>query len=102
MVERLPSKQDVASSNLVSRSNINWSINEPGGIHDDATAAKLGLRGGTVAGDIHMHQFIPVLKQLYGDDWFCNGWVGLNFVNRTAHSTRPGSPAPTLDLTLCT
>ena len=32
----------------------NWSADEgEGSIHDDATAEKLGFRGGTVAGDIH-------------------------------------------------
>ena len=36
----------------------NWSADAgAGSIHDDATAAKLGFRGGTVAGDVHMNQF---------------------------------------------
>ena len=31
-----------------------------GSIHDDATAQKLGFRGGTVAGSLHMEQFPPL------------------------------------------
>ena len=43
----------------------NWSADEgAGSIHDDATAERLGFRGGTVAGDIHMNQFPPVLLQI--------------------------------------
>ena len=33
-----------------------------GSIHDDATAQKLGFRGGTVAGSIHTEQLRPVLN----------------------------------------
>ena len=32
----------------------NLSADAAGSIHDDATAAGLGFRGGTVAGNIHM------------------------------------------------
>ena len=47
----------------------NWSADEgAGSIHDDATAEKLRFRGGTVAGDIHMNQFPPVLLQIFGNN----------------------------------
>jgi hypothetical protein len=36
-----------------------------GSIHDDETASKLGFRGGTVAGDVHMNQFPPVLQKRF-------------------------------------
>lgn len=59
---------------------VNWSADAgAGSIHDDETAAKLGFRGGTVAGDIHMNQFPPVLLQLFGDEWFRSGNLSLNF-----------------------
>ena len=49
----------------------NWNINDgEGSIHDDETAAVLGFRGGTVAGDIHMNQFPPVLIKIFGNEWF--------------------------------
>src|SRR5689334_5997616 len=54
-----------------------------GSIHDDATASKLGFRGGTVAGSIHMDQFVPGLIKLYGDAWFETGGLSLYFTKAT-------------------
>ena len=54
-----------------------------GSIHDDATASKLGFRGGTVAGSIHMDQFVPGLLALYGDAWFATGGMSLYFTKAT-------------------
>jgi hypothetical protein len=50
-----------------------------GSIHDDATAVKLGLRGGTVAGSLHMEQFPPLLTQLFGRRWWQTGGLSLYF-----------------------
>lgn len=59
---------------------VNWSADAgAGSIHDDATAEELGFRGGTVAGDIHMNQFPPVLVRVFGDEWFRTGNLSLNF-----------------------
>ncbi len=54
-----------------------------GSIHDDETAAELGFRGGTVAGDIHMNQFPPVLLKIFGNEWFEHGNLSLSFKNAT-------------------
>lgn len=62
----------------------NWSRDAgAGSIHDDATAAQLGFRGGTVAGSIHMDQFAALLAQLYGPVWFERGALSLYFTNAT-------------------
>ncbi len=62
----------------------NWSADAgEGSIHDDATAEKLGFRGGTVAGDVHMNQFPPVLVALFGERWFECGTLSLSFKNAT-------------------
>ncbi len=61
----------------------NWSADAVGGIHDDATATKLGFRGGTVAGNIHMDQFVPVLRKVYGDAWLERGALSMYFRNAT-------------------
>ena len=67
----------------------NWSANEgEGSIHDDATAAKLGFRGGTVAGDVHMNQFPPVLVEVFGNAWFERGNLSLSFKNATVDLER--------------
>jgi hypothetical protein len=50
-----------------------------GSIHDDATAQKLGFRGGTVAGSLHMEQFPPLLLHLLGPEWWESGGLSLYF-----------------------
>ena len=67
----------------------NWSADEgAGSIHDDETAEILGFRGGTVAGDIHMNQFPPLLLTAFGEDWFERGHLSLNFRNATIDRER--------------
>ena len=62
----------------------NWSADAgAGSIHDDDTAEELGFRGGTVAGDVHMNQFPPVLVQIFGEQWFESGNLSLSFKNAT-------------------
>lgn len=50
-----------------------------GSIHDDATAQKLGFRGGTIAGSLHMEQFPPLLLETLGEDWLHSGGMSLYF-----------------------
>jgi hypothetical protein len=57
-----------------------------GSIHDDATASKLGFKGGTVAGSIHMDQFVPGLLEMYGDRWLETGTISLYFTQATVDS----------------
>ncbi len=54
-----------------------------GSIHDDATASKLGFKGGTVAGSIHMDQFVPGLLEIYGEGWLETGAMSLYFTQAT-------------------
>ena len=65
------------------RSSVNNAISVKGSIHDDATASKLGFRGGTVAGSIHMELFPPLLLEAFGMRWFEKGSLSLYFVNAT-------------------
>lgn len=65
------------------RESINAANHEGGGIHDDATATKLGFRGGTVAGSIHLDLFGPLLLEAFGKDWFETGSLSINFKNAT-------------------
>jgi hypothetical protein len=61
----------------------NGAAEQRGSIHDDATATKLGFRGGTVAGSVHMDQFPPLLLQVFGPRFFEDGALSLYFVNAT-------------------
>ncbi len=70
----------------------NADYNDPGGIHDDATAQGLGFRGGTIAGSSHMDTFVPVLLGAFGEDWFRSGSLSLYF----RHATTDGEPTSAL------
>lgn len=54
-----------------------------GSIHDDATAQRLGFRGGTVAANIHFEQFPPLLEAVLGADWARTGGLSLYFLSPT-------------------
>ena len=54
-----------------------------GSIHDDATASKLGFRGGTVAGSLHMDQYVPLLLTAFGPSFLQRGNVSLYFRQAT-------------------
>lgn len=54
-----------------------------GSIHNDAVASKLGFKGGTVPGSVHMDQFVPLLLELYGERWFETGDMSLYFTQAT-------------------
>jgi hypothetical protein len=57
-------------------------------IHNDAVASKLGFKGGTVAGSIHMDQFVPLLLDIYGDAWFERGDISTYFTQATVDNER--------------
>lgn len=61
----------------------NLAANVSGSIHDDSQAQRLGFRGGTVAGSIHMEQFPPLLLAAFGDRWFETGSLSCYFRNAT-------------------
>lgn len=65
------------------RESINAANHEGGGIHDDETATKLGFRGGTVAGSIHLDLFPPLLLEAFGKEWFETGSLSIGFKNAT-------------------
>jgi hypothetical protein len=61
----------------------NRSYQERGSIHDDATAQRLGFRGGTVAASTHLDAFPPVAICAYGERWFEDGCLSLYFRHAT-------------------
>jgi hypothetical protein len=65
------------------RRSENNARNVKGSIHDDATATKLGFRGGTVAGSIHLELFPPILLKAFGNRWFERGTISMYFLNAT-------------------
>ena len=82
----------------------NLAANQKGSIHDDATAQKLGFRGGTVAASLHMEQFPPLLLHMFGPRWWQSGSLSLYFRYATTdleavqcHAVAPMRP-PTEDV----
>jgi len=48
-------------------------------IHDDATAQKLGFKGGTIEGPTHFSQFAPLGHAVWGDRWLANGCLSAHY-----------------------
>ena len=65
------------------RRSVNSARNVRGSIHDDSTATRLGFRGGTVAGSIHLELFPPLLFRAFGERWFERGTLSIYFLNAT-------------------
>lgn len=65
------------------RKPTNTAADQKGGIHDDNTAQNLGFAGGTVAGNLHMEQFPPLLLEHFGEAWWQTGNLSLYFMTAT-------------------
>jgi hypothetical protein len=50
-------------------------------IHDDATAQKLGFKGGTIEGPTHFSQFAPLGEAAWGQRWFEDGCISAHYRN---------------------
>ena len=48
-------------------------------IHDDATAQKLGFKGGTIEGPTHFTQFEPLAEQLWDEEWRRTGCISAHY-----------------------
>ncbi|MGL9619921.1 hypothetical protein QRQ56_18060 [Bradyrhizobium sp. U531] len=48
-------------------------------IHDDATAQKLGFKGGTIEGPTHFSQFAPLGERQWGQAWFETGCLSAHY-----------------------
>jgi hypothetical protein len=48
-------------------------------IHDDATAQKMGFRGGAVEGPTHFSQTTPLAVALFGPDFFARGCLSAHY-----------------------
>lgn len=53
-------------------------------VHDEATAASLGLVGAPIEGPTHFSQFDPLAVLVWGADWFRQGCISSHFRNMVA------------------
>ena len=67
-------------------------------IHDDATARKLGFKGGTIEGPTHFSQFVPLCVALWGTRWLEQGCLSAHYRNAAFDGERVqafvAKPAP--------
>ncbi|MEO2156024.1 MAG: hypothetical protein ABGY30_05320, partial [Acidimicrobiales bacterium] len=77
-------------------------------VHDDETAASLGLTAGPIEGPTHFSQMDPLLAAIWGDRWFSHGCVSAHFqtmvvegeeVRATISSTGPAARTVRIDAT---
>ena len=54
-------------------------------IHNEDVARKIGMRGGTIPGTIHLNLFPPLLIELFGQRWFERGSISLYYTFATKH-----------------
>jgi hypothetical protein len=59
-----------------------------GSIHNDAVASKLGFKGGTVPGSVHMNQLVPLILKIHGDTWLEHGTLSAFFTQATVDNER--------------
>ncbi|MBY8991275.1 MAG: hypothetical protein KGD58_11020 [Candidatus Lokiarchaeota archaeon] len=52
-------------------------------IHDDSVAKKVGMRGGTIPGTIHLSLFAPLMLEIFGQRWFEKGSLSMYYTFAT-------------------
>jgi hypothetical protein len=67
------------------RKAINAAANMVDSIHDDRVGKRVGMRGGVVAGTMHLDLFPPVLVKALGQRWFEQGTISLYFTYALLH-----------------
>ncbi|MBI1398963.1 MaoC family dehydratase [Hyphomonas sp.] len=50
-------------------------------LHDDAEAARLGIKAGPIEGPTHFSQFVPLLAEVWGQAWHERGCFSAHFLN---------------------
>ena len=65
------------------RAPVNIWQGAPGSIHTDDVAQKIGMRGGTIPGTIHLNLFPPLLIKLFGQRWFEKGSMSIYYTYAT-------------------
>jgi len=65
------------------RQPVNSAIHVAGSIHDDSMASRLGFRGGTVSGAVHLDLFPPLMLRAFGKHWFERGGVSIYWLDPT-------------------
>jgi hypothetical protein len=65
------------------RQPVNIWIGAKDSIHNDETARRVGMRGGTIPGTIHLNLFPPLLIKVFGQRWFEQGTLSMYYTFAT-------------------
>jgi len=65
------------------REPINIWLEAPGSIHNDEVAHKIGMRGGTIPGTVHLNLFPPLFIEAFGQRWFEKGSLSMYYTYAT-------------------
>lgn len=57
----------------------------PDSIHNDAVATKIGMRGGTIPGNVHLNHFVPLIQDTWGLAWYEKGAISMYYTFATTH-----------------
>ena len=52
-------------------------------IHTDSVARRVGMRGGTIPGTVHLTHFQPILTELFGSRWLERGSISIYYTFAT-------------------
>ena len=75
MAEKLTEKDGYLYGNW--RAPVNEWSGASSSIHNDTTAKKVGMRGGTIPGTVHLNLFPPLMLELFGEKWFETGCISM-------------------------
>lgn len=62
---------------------VNQWQNAPNSIHNDAVAAGVGMRGGTIPGSSHLRHFRPILTDMFGERWLRQSTISMFYTYAT-------------------
>lgn len=57
----------------------------PNSIHNDAVATRIGMRGGTIPGTVHLNHFVPLIQSTFGSRWYQRGTISMFYTFATTH-----------------
>lgn len=57
----------------------------PGSIHNDEVATKIGMRGGTIPGTVHLNHFVPIIQRTWARGWYERGAISMFYTFATTH-----------------
>ena len=57
-------------------------------LHDEEMADSLGFSGAPIEGCTHLSQFVPLLEEIFKDEWFVSGCISVHYKNMVFEGER--------------